>query len=156
MHVNAITEIKPCPREAVQGHQWYTDANNCEPSSSVAIPTLECVAAFFLDSGVLDGRLCLVYRGGCTLSLLSISVTETMLSVLPGYTLPQVWFQDLSCAWFFVASSFTAYFRLMMVRCSAFDTWMWQRLLRTLQMHLGIPRWHYAFTKVGLDPSTQV
>ena len=64
MHVNAITEIKPCPRETFKGHQWYTDVNNSQTSSSVAITALECVAAFFLDSGVLDGRLCLVYRGG--------------------------------------------------------------------------------------------
>ena len=48
---------------------------------------------------------------------------------------PQIWFQDLSCQWFFIANSFTDYFRLMI-------------------MHLGIPNWHYAFTQVGLDPQT--
>lgn len=40
---------------------------------------------------------------------------------------PQIWFQDLSCQWFFIANTFTDYFRLMI-------------------MHLGIPNWHYAFT----------
>jgi hypothetical protein len=49
----------------------------------------------------------------------------------------QVWFQDLSCNWHFVAPTFTHYFRLMI-------------------MHLGVPGWHYAFTDVGMDPSTQV
>lgn len=48
---------------------------------------------------------------------------------------PQVWFQDLSCNWYFIANCFTDYFRLMI-------------------MHLGIPGWQYAFTNVGLDPQT--
>jgi len=46
---------------------------------------------------------------------------------------PQIWFQDLSCSWFFIANTFTDYFRLMI-------------------MHLGLPHWQYAFTQVGLDP----
>eukprot|EP00899_Mesostigma_viride_P020864 jgi/Mesvir1/2877/Mv13956-RA.1 len=46
---------------------------------------------------------------------------------------PQVWFQDLSCSWNFVASSFASYFRV-------------------LQLNLGLPNWQYAFTPVGLDP----
>lgn len=40
---------------------------------------------------------------------------------------PQIWFQDLSCSWFFIANTFTDYFRLMI-------------------MHLGLPHWQYAFT----------
>jgi hypothetical protein len=32
-----------------------------------------------------------------------------------GYTNPQIWFQDMSCNWFVIAGTFTAYFRLMMV-----------------------------------------
>ncbi len=49
---------------------------------------------------------------------------------------PQVWFQDMSCKWFFIANTFTDYFRLMI-------------------MHLGLPCWQYAFTEVGLDPVSQ-
>ena len=45
----------------------------------------------------------------------------------------QVWFQDLGCTWCFLANSFTDYFRLMV-------------------LHLGLPRWQYAYTEVGLDP----
>lgn len=41
----------------------------------------------------------------------------------------------MSCKWFFIANTFTDYFRLMI-------------------MHLGLPNWHYAFTEVGLDPQT--
>jgi tubulin polyglutamylase complex subunit 2 len=46
-------------------------------------------AAFELWS--MDGRIALFYRGGAPQ--------------------PQVWFQDLSCTWYFIANSFTDYFR---------------------------------------------
>jgi tubulin polyglutamylase complex subunit 2 len=68
-----------------------------------------------MDSRVKDGRLALLYRD--------------------NFDKPQVWFQDLSCCWFFIANTFTDYFRLMI-------------------MHLGLPHWQYAFTQVGLDPQT--
>jgi len=70
------------------------------------------VGAFDIDAKAKNGRLALIYR---------------------HKDKPQIWFQDLSCQWFFIANSFTDYFRLMI-------------------MHLGIPNWHYAFTQVGLDP----
>mmetsp|Transcript_14157 Transcript_14157/g.36676 ORF Transcript_14157/g.36676 Transcript_14157/m.36676 type:complete len:230 (-) Transcript_14157:94-783(-) len=54
----------------------------------------------------------------------------------PNYAEPQVWFRDLSRKWHFVAHSFTDYFRLMI-------------------MHVGLARWQYAFTDVGLDPATK-
>jgi hypothetical protein len=69
-----------------------------------------------MDQRVKGGKLALIYRGD------------------PAKP-PQVWFQDLSCKWFFIANTFTDYFRLMI-------------------MHLGLPHWHYAFTSVGLDPLT--
>ena len=62
---------------------------------------------FVIDSEAKDGRLALIYRG--------------------SYNKPQLWFQDLSCKWYFIANCFTDYFRLMI-------------------MHLGIPCWQYAFT----------
>lgn len=71
--------------------------------------------AFDIDAEVKDGRLALFYRA--------------------NHSKPQIWFQDLSCNWFFIANTFTDYFRLMI-------------------MHLGIPNWQYAFTKAGLDPQT--
>lgn len=73
------------------------------------------MGAFDIDAKVKNGRLALIYRH--------------------KEAKPQIWFQDLSCQWFFIANSFTDYFRLMI-------------------MHLGIPNWHYAFTQVGLDPQT--
>lgn len=48
-----------------------------------------------------------------------------------------MWFQDLSCAWNYLAPSFSAYFRIML-------------------HHLGLPSWQYAFTECGLDPLTKV
>lgn len=74
------------------------------------------VRAFDLDRMVKDGRLALIYRN--------------------GVSNPNVYFQDLSCQWFFIANTFTDYFRLMTI-------------------HLGLPHWHYAFTEVGLDNASQ-
>ena len=74
------------------------------------------IKAFDLDNKVKDGRLALLYKD---------SVSK-----------PQIYFQDLSGQWFFIANSFTDYFRLMV-------------------MHLGLPHWQYAFTEVGLDSSSQ-
>lgn len=73
--------------------------------------------AFDLDSTAHDGRLCLLYK-------------------LPATDSPQVWFQDLSRSWSYVAESFGDYLRLLFV-------------------HLGLPRWQYAFTNVGLDPAAK-
>lgn len=75
----------------------------------------EQIGAFEIDSKVKNGRLALIFKN--------------------ADAKPQIWFQDLSCQWFFIANTFTDYFRLMI-------------------MHLGIPNWHYAFTQVGLDPQT--
>eukprot|EP00002_Diphylleia_rotans_P041228 TRINITY_DN9980_c0_g1_i3.p1 TRINITY_DN9980_c0_g1~~TRINITY_DN9980_c0_g1_i3.p1 ORF type:complete len:215 (+),score=44.70 TRINITY_DN9980_c0_g1_i3:44-688(+) len=56
---------------------------------------------------------------------------------ISGQNDPQIWFQDLCGRWFFVCNTFTEYFRLMI-------------------LHLGLPRWQYAFTDIGLDPISQV
>ncbi len=55
---------------------------------------------------------------------------------MPPTAPPEVWFRDVRGQWYLVAKNFTAYYRLMIT-------------------HLGIPRWHYAFTDVGLDPLTK-
>jgi tubulin polyglutamylase complex subunit 2 len=73
-------------------------------------------AAFDLDHTCTGGHVTLFYRDNTSN--------------------PQIWFQDMSCKWFFIANSFTDYFRLMI-------------------MHLGLPCWQYAFTEVGLDPVSQ-
>ena len=75
----------------------------------------DLIGAFDIDSKVKNGRLALIYKNPTAK--------------------PQIWFQDYSCQWFFIANTFTDYFRLMI-------------------MHLGLPNWHYAFTQVGLDPQT--
>ena len=72
-------------------------------------------AAFEIDS--FGGRVAFLYLNGSNSN-------------------PQIWCQDNSCSWFFMASTFTDYFRLMI-------------------MHLGLPCWQYAYTTVGLDPVSQ-
>ena len=46
---------------------------------------------------------------------------------------PEVWFQDLSGWWYFVAPSFTAYVRLLV-------------------LHLGAPHWLCMYTEAGPTP----
>ena len=75
-------------------------------------------AAFDLDNTSTGGTVALYYASDS------------------GVDNPQIWFQDMSCKWFFIANTFTDYFRLMI-------------------MHLGLPCWQYAFTEVGLDPVSQ-
>jgi hypothetical protein len=62
------------------------------------------IVAFDIDSKAQDGRVVLLYRDSTR-------------------SKPQIWFQDLSCCWFFIANTFTDYFRLMI-------------------MHLGLPHWY--------------
>ncbi|ESO92357.1 hypothetical protein LOTGIDRAFT_120831, partial [Lottia gigantea] len=49
----------------------------------------------------------------------------------------EVWFLDRSLRWHFLADSFLAYFRLML-------------------MHLGLPQWQFAFTDIGLSLQAKV
>ena len=49
----------------------------------------------------------------------------------------EIWFLDRSLEWWYLASSFTDYFRMMIV-------------------HLGLPLWQYLFTATGLSPETKV
>ena len=124
MHLNGVAELVPFAEEAYHGKRFVASpqasgaAAGAGAGAGVGAGAADDVAAAFdLDSTCLDGRLALLFRTG-----------------VDG---AQVWFQNRSGDWYFVATSFTDYYRLMM-------------------MHLGVPRWQYAFTEVGLDPlSTQ-
>ena len=88
MQVNDMANLSPCPRGSFAAGEGVFDTVGEQPP--------ECVAAFELDSNALDGRLALLYRA-------------------EALTKPQIWFQDLSATWFFIAHTFTDYFRLMMM-----------------------------------------
>ena len=119
MHINSIKNVKPIPLfETVKGESTQ------ESKSSVRFfgpkPVYEpppTLAAFDLDVTCTSGRVALMYAS--------------------ADSIPQVWFQDLSGAWYYMANTFTDYFRLMV-------------------MHLGLSNWHYVFTDVGLDKVTEV
>ncbi|XP_066021529.1 tubulin polyglutamylase complex subunit 2-like [Pocillopora verrucosa] len=76
---------------------------------------------FELDPCDSYGKVCLVYK--------DIKAGETT-----GQ--PEIWFLDRSLEWWYLASSFTDYFRMMIV-------------------HLGLPLWQYLFTTTGLSPETK-
>jgi hypothetical protein len=54
-----------------------------------------------------------------------------------SYPKIEVWFLDRSLRWHYLAESFMAYFRLML-------------------MHLGLPQWQYGITDIGLSQQAQV
>ena len=49
----------------------------------------------------------------------------------------EIWFLDRGLRWHYIADSFMAYYRLMI-------------------MHLGLPQWQYAFTDIGLSQQAKV
>lgn len=125
MHLNKLNQIKAIKGEKFKLSAIGKEDSDCEPNSDNDTDEegthpgkqeeSKEMAAFDIDCKVKAGRLAILYRNGTTK--------------------PQVWFQDNSCKWFFVANTFTDYFRLMI-------------------MHLGLPHWQYAFTQVGLDAQT--
>lgn len=107
MHINSLENVIPIEQDSE-----FT--KNCGITNNLAGKKYD---AFALDSSGSDGRVAFIY--------------------FEGKKKPEVWFQDLSCDWHFIANSFTDYFRLMI-------------------MHLGLPHWQYAYTDVGLDPISKV
>lgn len=129
MQVNDIANLLPCPRGCSAPGKGVFATVGEEPP--------ECVAAFELDSNALDGRLALLYRVG-------------------ALTKPQVWFQDLSTTWFFIAHTFTDYFRLMMMHLG--NHAIPGSVIRTINPVLLEPRLHYVASArcdrfFGLQPT---
>lgn len=113
MNLNRLREIK-----RIHGEKFhFSTLGEFDESDSDSEEVDEDIYAFEIDSKIKSGRLALIYMDRDSQSK------------------PQIWFQDLSCNWFFIANTFTDYFRLMIV-------------------HLGIPLWQYAFTNTGLDQQT--
>jgi tubulin polyglutamylase complex subunit 2 len=113
MHLNKLRDIKRIKGEHFKFSSLAGDDSSDEDDSN---EESKDIGAFDIDTKVKNGRLALIYRNNKP-------------------SKPQIWVQDLSCNWYYIANTFTDYFRLMI-------------------MHLGLPNWHYAFTEVGLDPQT--
>lgn len=115
MNLNRLREIK-----RIKGEKFrFSTLGEYEEESSDEDEIDDDIFAFEIDSKCKGGRLALVYMEGGR----------------DPQSKPQIWFQDLSCNWFFIANTFTDYFRLMIV-------------------HLGIPLWQYVFTNTGPDQQT--
>lgn len=93
------------------------DSDMEDEHSGYEKPTFDSRCKVFeLDPCDGYGKVCLVYKENKT-----------------GGTDPkiEIWFLDRALRWHYIAESFTAYYRLMI-------------------MHLGLPQWQYAFTDIGL------
>ena len=116
MHVNRLEQVRPVPP---------SDLGNLALAGACI-----SVNAFDLDAECGEGRVALCYRN------LTGEVASEDGTVPRWLHQPEVWYQDMSSRWHFVAKSFTDYFRL-------------------LASHLGVPQWHYAFTDAGLGPAAR-
>ncbi|CAM9451377.1 unnamed protein product [Ectocarpus sp. 8 AP-2014] len=115
------------------------------------------IAAFCLDSSCEVGRVALVYGGTPVMgsggdgdfgerrerpgsssnsNTREKDSSRNKTSATQELSNPEVWLQDLSCRWHFLAGGFTSYFRMMV-------------------LHLGVLGWQQAFTPVGLSPTTE-
>lgn len=129
MHLNSLENIVP--------YDFRMEADILGLSAREKDTISRFRKTFILDSSGNGGRVCLVYiddeksRGKMQHNP-STQVHQNQ-KLTTKFNTPQVWFQDLGLEWNFIANSFTEYFRLLI-------------------MHLGLPHWQYAFTRVGLDP----
>jgi len=113
MHLNKLSEVQMVKlakfKLSAVGQEYCSsdEENEKDPNEEPAteLKKKDTIAAFDIDSKAQDGRVVLLYKN--------------------TYTKPQIWFQDLSCCWFFIANTFTDYFRLML-------------------MHLGLPHWYFS------------
>mmetsp|Transcript_37113 Transcript_37113/g.69138 ORF Transcript_37113/g.69138 Transcript_37113/m.69138 type:complete len:262 (-) Transcript_37113:72-857(-) len=154
IHVNHLDQLRPLPESKLQRF-----AANDMPGGAARLDPDISPQAFDLDSECSDGRVALLYWTSPRESNFpfteaprattgksadaAASDGESRRSSGRGLpyaaraktqaSRPQVWFQDPSCRWHFIADSFTDYFRLV-------------------AMHMGVPQWQYAFTDLGLDP----
>ncbi|XP_070175307.1 tubulin polyglutamylase complex subunit 2-like isoform X2 [Littorina saxatilis] len=93
---------------------------------------------FELDNCDNYGRVCVVYREpkqSCGESDSESDSVDTDFTC-SGELTSEIWFLDRGMNWHYLASSFTDYFRLMI-------------------MHLGLPHWQYAFTDMGVPPQAK-
>ena len=112
MALHPLERIRRVPVSCAPADDLMLDTTFLGRRSSTPNAGKAPLAAFELDAGP-HGRVALWYfapSGG-----------------------PEIWFQDLSAQWNYICSSFTDYFKIMM-------------------LHLGLPRWQYVFSDVGLDP----
>lgn len=122
MHINSLKDIVRIP-------DLKGDLNPRHPNQLPVLPNSELIAFSLSSQG--NGQVAFVYNSDDFFS--HPGKTSQGMKSANSTNEPEIWFQDLSCHWHFIAKTFTQYFRLMVV-------------------HLGLPNWHYAFTDVGLDP----
>jgi hypothetical protein len=130
--LNSLSALKPVPLPpsfGLPGGGWGSSAlTDSDDELSAATPR-DAPRAFEIE-GTAVSRVCLVYPP----PLPAAAAPDAGSSSQAAAAAPSVWFQDAGCSWHFVAPSFTAYFRLVV-------------------LHRGVLHWQYAFTPLGLDPT---
>ena len=112
LQINPIAEVKTLAWNRSPDDDPM-DAEFLGPSTRGGRPHRLPAEVVALDSSSATGRVALFY----------FSAEEP----------PEIWYQDLSCRWNYICSSFTDYFKVLV-------------------MHLGLPNWQCTFSEHGLDP----
>ena len=155
--LNALSDLTRLPVDSLQPlARGDMDPNKPRRLVSGARHLPDACAAFLLEQHPRVGQVALVFAlnglrpradcsgggsspGGSGLGLGSGGGGSSPAGCTPGRPerpeFAGVWFCDQERTWHFLADSFTAYYRLLIV-------------------HLGILGWQYAYTPQGLDPLT--
>ncbi|CAC5380271.1 TPGS2 [Mytilus coruscus] len=128
LYINRVSQLTRIAGNVASSHVNPTlldleaDSDNEDEATGLEKPSFDSRCKIYeMDPCDGYGRVCLVFRENKT-----------------GGNDPktEVWFLDRSLRWHFLAESFMAYFRLML-------------------MHLGLPQWQYGITDIGLSQQAQ-
>lgn len=128
LYINRVSQLTRIAGNVAASHVNPTlldlegDSDNEDEATGLEKPSMDSRCKIYeLDACDGYGRVCLVFKeskaGG-------------------SYPKIEVWFLDRSLRWHYLAESFMAYFRLML-------------------MHLGLPQWQYGITDIGLSQQAQ-
>ncbi|XP_050402952.1 tubulin polyglutamylase complex subunit 2 isoform X1 [Patella vulgata] len=149
MHIHPITQVTKLNVTPSNSHihpslaDLETESDDEETNGRDKPRLCGSSGIFELDDCGGFGKVCLVVKKKTVLQTSPSIESENPSDnedeyTCSGITEPKVeiWFMDRSIRWHFVADSFCAYYRLML-------------------MHLGLPQWQYAFTDIGLSLQTK-
>lgn len=141
IHINSLDQLQPMALTDLQS----SPAHFQKKGKVVSCREIgyQPVAAFDLDVECKVGKVVLLFWGPYNTSGETDQDSQggsTGQCPMEAFTMqglmPEVWLFDLSCRWNFIADSFSAYFRLLI-------------------LHMGVPQWQTAYTLGCVDPVTQ-
>ncbi|XP_071168630.1 tubulin polyglutamylase complex subunit 2-like isoform X1 [Mytilus edulis] len=148
LYINRVSQLTRIAGNVASSHVNPTlldleaDSDNEDEATGIEKPSFDSRCKIYeMDPCDGYGRVCLVFRENKTgyidsQELFDGKHTSELIRFGGNDPKTEVWFLDRSLRWHFLAESFMAYFRLML-------------------MHLGLPQWQYGITDIGLSQQAQ-